>query len=111
MNPKEHLIGYKFNKNIFELDDVKYTIKEMTIKESTEYEMGLLRFVKGEPVYNTENAKTKLVILTLCDENGKRIFDNSDIATVNALPASVVNKIYNLAVEINSLDPVKSEKN
>lgn len=83
---KEFLMGLKRNEIEVELDGKKYIVKECTIAEYLEYTESLLN---KEP-----NAQCKLVLSTLHDANGARVFDKKDIALIEMMPASVVSMLW-----------------
>jgi hypothetical protein len=48
-------------------------------------------------------AVTALVILGACDEDGKRLFTDEDVAALNKLPASALGKVANAILAHNGL--------
>ena len=86
------------------IDKKDFYVKEMTAGQAEEYEASLY-IIKGKNIeYNTKDAKSKLILITVCDEHGGLLFKKADLSLIKALPAHVVNKLFDKATEINSLD-------
>ena len=113
MNAKEQLLSIKRQRIEAEIDSHKYLIIEMNGKEREDYETSLLKYVKGEVIYNTINSVSRLIAYSLHDENGDRIFDYiKDLALVNSMPSSVIKKLFDACAKINKVDElVDQEKN
>jgi len=107
---KELLLSVKFKSETIKLNGENYEVREMTAKNAAEYESSLFKIVNNKPVYNTKDAKNKLVLSTLF-KNNEQVFGKNDIGLVGQLPASMVNKIFEAATKINQLDPEENEKN
>lgn len=88
-----------------------YLVKEMNAKDAGVYENSLYKIVGEKVTPNAENAKAKLVLFTLCDMDGKRIFQDKDISQVQELPTSIVNMVYKVANSLNAIDRGQIEKN
>ena len=105
---KEALLQAKFGKEEIEINGDKYEIREMTAGDAAIYESSLFNMVNGKPIYNTKNAKTKLVLMALY-QNGARVFEDKDIGLIESLPYSVLNQVFEIASKLNSLGT--AEKN
>ena len=58
----------------------------------------------------TENIRARLLVITLCNENGERIFDaENDIEALGAKSGRVLDKLFDMAREVNGMtdDAVK----
>ena len=108
---KEKLFEALFAQEEIEINGEKFIVKEMNAKDAGEYESSLYKQVGSTIQYVTKNAKEKLVIRTLCDVEGKKIFEINDIEQVGTLPASVVDKVFQFASKLNGLEKGESEKN
>jgi len=89
----------------------KCFIKQLNAGELSSYKKSLFKQVDKMFVANIENAEIKLVILTLCDENKKLMFDMKDIELLKTLKPSVIDKIYKDAESLNSLNDEETLKN
>ena len=108
---KESLLGLSLKKKEIKLGDEKYIVKEMNAKDAGRYENSLYKIIGDKVIPNAENAKSKLVLYTLYDLEDKRVFEDNDIAHIQNLPASVVDKVFQIANGLNGLDKETVEKN
>ena len=108
---REKLFELEFEQIEIDIKGDKYIVKEMNAKDAGEYESSLYTVVGQTVKYNTKNAKEKLVLRTLCEVNGDRIFGDNDIALIGKLPASVVDKVFQIASKLNGLEKEGTEKN
>ena len=51
------------------------------------------------------NIRARLAAYSLCDEEGKFLFDDNDIKTLGEQPASALDKVFNVAMKVNALAP------
>lgn len=108
---KEYLLGLDFSQQIVKLGEKEYIVKEMDAETANKYESSLYT-IKGDKVdFDTSKAKTKLVLLTLYDLDGKRVFEDKDYGHVAKLPAHIVDKVYQIASNLNNLNAEEVEKN
>ena len=54
-------------------------------------------------VPNLAGSEARLLARALCDENGKRLFTDQDAGKLGKLPASVVERIHKVAMELSGL--------
>ena len=50
-----------------------------------------------------QNAKVRLVILTLCDEQGNRLLEDSDEGVLAGKNAAAINRIYSVAASMSGI--------
>jgi len=50
-----------------------------------------------------ENVRARLVALTLCDAHGKRLFVDSEIATLGKKSAKALDKLFSVAQRLNGI--------
>jgi len=108
---KEFLLGLNFRKEAVKIEGKNFTVKEMDAKTSQSYSNSLYKVVNGKVKYDTSTAMTKLVMLTLCDEEGNRIFGDNDHGLIEQLPGHIVEKVFKVAQKLNNLDAEEVEKN
>lgn len=94
-------------------------VREMTAKEKNTWEMSLTKVLskigqkQQETVMNLEDYRVKLVICTLCDEQGVRLFDMKPniIATLSEkLSASNMERIADVASTLNKITKEDQEE-
>jgi hypothetical protein len=57
------------------------------------------------------NIRARLLVLTICDEQGVRLFADNDIAVVSGLPAMSIDKLWDASCKLVGLRPEDVEKN
>lgn len=84
-------------------------VKKMTGKERDRYEKSRWKQVKDKFVLELDNTRAKLVTVTLCDENGKRVFNDIDVDRVGELDHEELDRAYEAAIKLNGLDKAAIE--
>lgn len=79
-------------------------VKKMTGRERDKFETSRYRHAGDKFILDLDNTRAKLVTLTLCDENGKRIFNDIDVDRVGDLDADELDRAYEASVKLNGLD-------
>jgi len=108
---KEKLLGLAFRSKEITIEGDKYLVKEMNAAIAQEYEASLYKIIGQSVKYDASKAKTNLVLLTLFGTDGNRIFEDKDFGLVEQLPAHVVDMVFQVASNLNNLDPGETEKN
>jgi hypothetical protein len=89
-------------------------IKVMSGSERDSYECSSIIMKNGEPDINRVDGRARLLVLTLCDENGKNIFVKSDVAKLGTKCSLVMDRLMTIAAKVNKLSASsqdESEKN
>lgn len=63
-----------------------------------------------DTVLNLENIRTKLVALTVVDENGNRLFNDSDVKELSKKNGAAIVRIFDVAQKLSGLAPEDVEK-
>ncbi len=94
-----------------EVDDVgTFTLREMSGTERDRFEDGTFSEKDGKRTVNTLYLRARLVALCLVDENGSRMYQDAEVELLSdAVPSSVLNKIFDAAQKLNGLDPAAIE--
>ncbi len=53
--------------------------------------------------FNPKHARARLVVRSLVDEQGKRLFKDDEVAAVGSLSASTMQKLFNKARRLNAI--------
>lgn len=112
------LTKQELNREKVELNEEGYVyVTELTGKERDHFERSILKRVtrngRTQTIENLENVKGKLLALTICDENGNKLFQLNDAANIlEAMGTSTVEKLVLVAQRINGMQPLEeAEKN
>lgn len=112
----DKLMRSAFKSKTITIDGTSYIVKEMSAQDKSEYENSIYEYKQvGKEIKITpklENAKVSLVIYTLHDEQGNKLFKGiEDIPLVKQLPSSIVEMVCDAAGELNGLDHSEVKKN
>lgn len=50
-----------------------------------------------------ENIRAKLLVRCLCDDNGARLFTDTDVASLGSKSAAVVDRLFDIAQRLNGI--------
>lgn len=78
-------------------------VREMTAAERDEYEAYLLDNRGPDEKTNLRGVRARLVVLTLVDKDGNRIFADSDIDAVGRKGARSIEPIVEAAMKLNAM--------
>lgn len=76
-------------------------VRVMTGAERDEWERHILDSRGPDNKTNLSNARARLAILCACDEDGKRLFGDDDLAAVGAKSAAALERIFDVALRLN----------
>jgi len=100
-----------------EFDNGDYVfVKQMTGRERDQFERSVLKETKdkkGRKSYETvlDDFRSKLAVLTLCNEKGETLLQPNDYATLaNNMSAKTLEKIINEAQRINGISEEDKEE-
>lgn len=78
-------------------------IKGMTGRERDSFESACFVQRGKERVLQTENIRAKLLVRTLCDGTGARLFTDRDESELGALPASILDEMFAIAQRLSGI--------
>ena len=79
-------------------------VKGLTGAERDAFEISIMDFKDGKkPKMVLENMRAKLCVMTVCDENGRRLFKDEDIPTLGKKSAKALSIIFDKAQELSGL--------
>jgi hypothetical protein len=96
-----------------EWNDAEVYIRQISARERDAYEQSLAPGGKdedGNAILDLENIRARLVVLTLVDKEGNRIFAPSDAAALGDKSATALDRLYDLARVLNGLEPAETTK-
>ncbi|MGI9458430.1 MAG: hypothetical protein ACR2NF_00390 [Pirellulales bacterium] len=76
-------------------------LRAMTVGERDQYENEFMAAKAKDK--GVENFRTKFLVACICDEDGKPVFDRSDINALSKKSIQVVNRVWNAAMSHNAL--------
>jgi hypothetical protein len=84
-------------------------IRAMTGAERDEFEQEYMAAKKGSGDY-IPNLRARLLVRTVCDEQGKSLLTTNDIDALGAQSADIVSRLYNVASRLNGLSKADREE-
>lgn len=109
MDLKSFLASLDRKEKEIEVLGQKMIIKEMTAKESGDYQTAI--FNRKTNVIDVKKAETLLICYCLYDLDGNRVYGLNDIGLIESLPSSVVKVLSSEAQNLNKDDLTVTEKN
>lgn len=89
-------------------------ISTMTAADRDSYELSVANMQNGKMKTNMQNIRAKLVARCLVDEDGKRIFSETQVDDLGKKSAKVLDRLFDIASRINGIneaDQVEIAKN
>lgn len=78
-------------------------VRGLTGKERDSFENACFVQRGKQRVMSTENIRAKLLVRSICDEQGVRLFSDLDEGDVGALPAQVLDVLFTVAQKLSGL--------
>lgn len=79
-------------------------VRTMTGTDRDAFENSLVSLdAEGKAVQNLENMRVKLLVVTLVDDNGNRLFDSADIAMLGRKSTAAIERVYDVAARLNGI--------
>ena len=83
------------------------TVVELTGRERDAWEADIVELNEAgdDAKMSLENARAKLAVRTVVDDDGKRIFTDDDIEELGSTSARALSRIFNVASRLSGLTP------
>ena len=78
-------------------------VRTLTGAGRDEFENTVQSASKGKDGLDLRGLKIKLVLLTLCDDDGELLFDATDALVLNSKSSKVIDRIFQVAQKLNGL--------
>ena len=92
MNTREFLLGIKPQVASVIVNGQPINVKEMTLLARAKYESELMNYQQGK--VSTFDVRSNAILNCVVDENGDRVFQDSDLNAIKSLPSHVANDIF-----------------
>lgn len=79
-------------------------VKGLTGAERDQYEAWIISGKGRDRDVNLKNARAKLVMMTIINDEGVRLFDEADIVALGRKSALAVQRVFDVASELAGLD-------
>lgn len=78
-------------------------VRGMTGAERDSFEASVVDIRGSSQKINMLNVRAKLVSLTVCDENGERIFEDADVIELGKKSALALQRLFDIAQRLSGL--------
>ena len=78
-------------------------VRSMTALERDRFEASLIEMRKGKQRLNLDNARARLAVMVCVDEDGKPLFQPSDVGWLAAKNAAALDRIFEVASDLSRL--------
>jgi hypothetical protein len=78
-------------------------VRGLTGKERDSFENACFVQRGKQRVLSTENIRAKLLVRSICDDKGARLFTDAEEAELGALPAQVLDALFTVAQRLSGL--------
>jgi hypothetical protein len=78
-------------------------VKGMTGAERDKFEASIVKMTGKEQTFNMTNFRAKLASMTICDEQGKRLFSDADIIELSNKSANALQRIFTVAQRLSGI--------
>lgn len=85
-------------------------VRALTGAERDAFEASIVERKGSRTEFNPVNMRAKLVAMTVVDENGNRIFSNSDVEVLGKKSAAALDKVFQVAQRLSGLRPEDLEE-
>lgn len=85
-------------------------VKNMSGEERDAYEQSCMKKDGREYAPSLDNMRAKLLVQTVVDEDGKRLFTDSQVAKLGAKSARAIQRVYNVASKLNGITDADIEE-
>jgi len=104
--------GRKLKQEAVEVPELGGTVivREMTGAERDSWEASVLDTSGPDPKPNLENTRAKLLVRTVVDEQGERLFTDDEIDLVGALSAGALDRLFAVAARLSRISAADVEE-
>lgn len=85
-------------------------VRGLTAAERDQYESSFVAIKGKNASTNMSNARARLVVMSVVDDSGERIFANSDIPVLGAKSAAAMDRIYSVASRLSGVTDADIEE-
>ncbi len=85
-------------------------VRGLTAAERDQFEQSIVETRGKNTRVNLRNIRAKLVALTVVDEQGNRVFSDSDVEALGRKSAAALNRVFEVAQRLSGLRPEDVEE-
>lgn len=85
-------------------------VRGLTAAERDKFESDMFSMQGKDVKMNRENLRAKLVVLTVCDEGGNRIFKDDDLVALGKKSGAALDKLFTIAQKLSGIGATDVEE-
>lgn len=85
-------------------------VRTLSGSERDAFEAGTIRQGKGSQTVNLLNLRARLVSLSMCDEQGTRLFGDADMVALGTKSAAALDRVFAVAQRLSKLSDADVEE-
>lgn len=78
-------------------------VRCMTGAERDKFESGIIEMRGKEQTLNMSNIRAKLASMSICDENGKRLFKEEDVQALSQKSGAALDRVFAVAQRLSAI--------
>lgn len=83
--------------------DAPIFVRGLSGRERDGFENACFQQRGKQRVMTTENIRAKLLVRSICDEHGSRLFADTDEADLGAIPADILDRLFTVSQRLSGL--------
>lgn len=84
-------------------------VKGLTARERDEYETAVVTTRGKDVQVNRRNIRARLVVMTVVDAEGNRLFGDTDLKALGEKSAAAIDRLFGVAQKLSGLSPEDEE--
>ena len=96
---KTELLRIALKTEEVKLDQGSLKIQEFTTSDREAFEIFAMKMNTGK----VKNLKAKLIVISVVEDRGSRMFGDDEIGTVSQLPSTITEKLFNAILKLNGM--------
>ena len=104
-NNREAILALKLNLKVepVQVGDLKICVKTLTGRERDAFENSCFKGKGKARELSTENIRAKLLVRSICDSSGVRLFADNETELLGDLPADALDTLFTVAQKLSGL--------
>jgi hypothetical protein len=107
---KEQLLAFEIKREKVEFEGGFVYVRGMDGTERDRWEQVTLNETKKSKNEIYDHMRASIIVRTVCDENGNRLFADEDIPRVSKMPAAVLDKMYTVGARLSGVSKEDAEE-
>jgi hypothetical protein len=85
--------------------DAPIFVRGLSARERDAFEASCMAGKGKARGLNMDNVRARLLVRSICDANGERVFADHEADALGAVPAAVIDRLFTIAQQLSGLSP------